>query len=531
MIISPQGEIRLLKDVPFDSNYRHTILFGTTASQLQYMTSKVSKQYSRFSYVRHSEGTEHSVKIPELADNVYDCNYMMFQNTGFGLKWFYAFVTSIEYVNNDTTRVSFVIDQWQTWITEMVIGTCYVEREHVSDDTVGKHTVPENLPTGDYICDGGEIKYDSGRGVMVQLALENDGGENQSGIFSGVKLYGASYGNTGSISQLMVEYADQPEKIALVSMTSGHMVSGGSVGSYTGSMGITRGYLGFRFQGDSYSPKNNKLYCAPYCFLTLDNFNGNCESYNWEDFNSPDTAQFVIHESPLPRPSMECYPVNYKGMSDAQGYGVIYDNFPMCPYVIDTYRAWSSQALPKAIVSTGSNYVNSVLNGGVAAAGGALLNGINSLVQTAIDNEYHKVHGTAAGGGIGGSGMNFDQDRVGFRIVSYTIKPEYARLIDDFFTRFGYKVMRYKKPNLTSRTTFNYVKTVEAIVDGPIPEEALDTIENSLNHGITLWHTTAVGNYSLRNDNVDGKKVIVRFAPKSEMVDNRTIESKFPSQP
>lgn len=44
------------------------------------------------------------------AENLYDCNYIMFQNASFGTKWFYAFITSVAYENNETSRITMEID-------------------------------------------------------------------------------------------------------------------------------------------------------------------------------------------------------------------------------------------------------------------------------------------------------------------------------------------------------------------------------------------------------------------------------------
>lgn len=42
-----------------------------------------------------------------------------------------------------------------------------------------------------------------------------------------------------------------------------------------------------------------------------------------------------------------------------------------------------------------------------------------------------------------------------------SIKQEYARVIDNFFNMYGYKVNDVKIPNITGRLNWNYVKTVD----------------------------------------------------------------------
>ena len=81
-------------------------------------------------------------------------------------------------------------------------------------------------------------------------------------------------------------------------------------------------------------------------------------------------------------------------------------------------------------------------------------------------------------------------------------KTEYMLRIDDYFTRFGYKIDRVKNANLTGRNTFNYVEigSSESIGYGTLPSEAMETINNAFRKGVTIWHNHAnIGNYNLNN--------------------------------
>lgn len=69
-----------------------------------------------------------------------------------------------------------------------------------------------------------------------------------------------------------------------------------------------------------------------------------------------------------------------------------------------------------------------------------------------------------------------------------SIKQEYAKIIDDFFTMFGYKVNTLKIPNLNSRSQWNYIKTNNCNILGEIPQEDLQKLKNMFNGGLTLWH-------------------------------------------
>src|SRR5699024_3355394 len=49
-------------------------------------------------------------------------------------------------------------------------------------------------------------------------------------------------------------------------------------------------------------------------------------------------------------------------------------------------------------------------------------------------------------------------------------KKEYLEAIDEFFSMYGYKVNLVKKPNITGRQNWNYVKTIGCNLTGNIPQ-------------------------------------------------------------
>lgn len=72
-----------------------------------------------------------------------------------------------------------------------------------------------------------------------------------------------------------------------------------------------------------------------------------------------------------------------------------------------------------------------------------------------------------------------------------SIRAEYARMIDDYFTMFGYKTNRLKVPNITGRANWNYVKTKGCNVIGNVPQDDLQEIKTMFNRGVTIWHNTS----------------------------------------
>ena len=69
-----------------------------------------------------------------------------------------------------------------------------------------------------------------------------------------------------------------------------------------------------------------------------------------------------------------------------------------------------------------------------------------------------------------------------------SIKAEYAKIIDKYFSMYGYKVNDLKLPNISGRSNWNYVKTIGCNILGDIPQEDMEKIKSIFNNGVTFWH-------------------------------------------
>lgn len=113
MYISPNTTVKILKDVPLDEEYDHTFYFSNVQNQLSYFNTKIKYTLDNQSYQRVKRGY---MRINVQYENLYDCNYLMFQNTAFGNKWFFAFIKSAEYINNSVSEIEYEIDVMQKHI-------------------------------------------------------------------------------------------------------------------------------------------------------------------------------------------------------------------------------------------------------------------------------------------------------------------------------------------------------------------------------------------------------------------------------
>lgn len=149
--IAPNSTVYLLHDVPLDSSYHHSIFWSSAQRQAQWFQGKciANGAFSNLAYARASTGI---IRVQQIADALYPVNYMMYRNTSYGSKWFYAFVDEVIYLNDNTTEIRFTIDHLQTWFFETNFRPCLVERNHASVDTPGSSITDEPVQTGPIRC-------------------------------------------------------------------------------------------------------------------------------------------------------------------------------------------------------------------------------------------------------------------------------------------------------------------------------------------------------------------------------------------
>ena len=163
-IIAPNTDIILLQGVPLN-DYQNTFFFATASDQYTYFYSKRAQVLSNYTFQRNNGRLRCSVP----AETAMQYNYMMYRNTSFGNKWFYAFIRNAYYINNETSEIEFEIDAMQTWFFEYThfsnlgsctIDECFIQRQHAANDSLGSNIIPEPVEVGEYIFNGDFVNLD-----------------------------------------------------------------------------------------------------------------------------------------------------------------------------------------------------------------------------------------------------------------------------------------------------------------------------------------------------------------------------------
>ena len=223
--IPPNSDVVLCRGVPIESDYRHTLYFDSVAAQNNYFFSKAFKQFHNVSYQRERRNVI-TLEIP--ATQVYACNYLLFKNTSYGEKWFFAFVNSVEYVNDNVTDIYYELDMMQTWMFEYTLSQCMVEREHSVTDKIFENTKPEDIGYGELMC--GRAKdflrsEDLLKDYACVFTSEPYAGGLDEKPFVMYGQFCPVYGYIGKaekVNELIKDFVNRGKQDAIVSVTAGN---------------------------------------------------------------------------------------------------------------------------------------------------------------------------------------------------------------------------------------------------------------------------------------------------------------------
>lgn len=530
-------EVRLLA-VPLENDYKHTLYFADPISQAEYFQNRTRKKVENASYQRK----EKMIRFPAHIDSLMGCNYVMYRNEGTSTKYYYAFITKMEYKNDEMTEIYIESDVIQTWLFDYVVKPSFIEREHVNSDMVGEHTIPEKLETGDYICNNHtKAGYCSDNDMVIVVGTtktpdgENVRGKLYNNIYSGINYYTfphtiegahqletwlAGFAGDGAVEAVTCMFL-APKK--LTQLKDDHTTTGGADidTQYINSadtestintiIDITDETL------NGYTPRNNKLLTFPYRYLLTSNNAGAGVVYNYEYFTelmNPVNGmypiikpRFKIEGALTAGCSIRMIPMNYKFEERNDEEGINLGKFPCLSWTSDIYTNWLTQnGVNIGLSAVGS--VGSIIAGiglmttgaGALAGAGAVASGVMGIASTMGEVYQHSLQPPQAEGNLNSGDVVTASGNNDFHFYDMTIKKEYAKIIDSYFDMFGYKVNRVGVPSNNHRENYWYIKTIDVNIDANIPMEDVQKIKNVYNNGFTFWSNHAnIGNYNLSN--------------------------------
>lgn len=397
---TPNSEVRFLH-IPIEMDMKNQLTFNNKEEQAKYFASHEVARYEKVNYIRKNS----IIRLNKNVDDCYNFNYVMYRNTDYTNKWFYAFVTNVEFITRGNTAVQIATDPWQTWQFDIKYYQSFVKREmcNVSDDYPGFNLIPEGLETGEYKI-GGTAEFDNLEPVWVVAYLGNTWNSNGTDIPIGDGGYianGIAQSVTFIICTTLDAYNSVIGQLQSDENRSQYILSCFSVprlavqdylNSSTEILGIDNAYV--YIQGntynqasvqktlvslpnnlDGYIPINQKLRTYPYIYVGFNPVNGQSKIYRYENFTN-NTPVFNLISEVNPNPSIYFIPQNYRGangnsMSDIASVS----GYPTLSSRNDYFNSWIATSMPTMknnLAQTQSSYnVNRLGTGIQGALGGA----------------------------------------------------------------------------------------------------------------------------------------------------------------
>ena len=312
---------------------------------------------------------------------------------------------------------------------------------------------------------------------------------------------------------------------------------------------------------DGYTPWNKKLLTAPYKALVVFSSDGTSKVFDYYKFRDTTTNIIFYLDFAFTAPIQGAlYPANYQGEGAIEQISAIpLPTVPSCTWSNDTYKAWAAlntgymiSSIAGSVVDAGIKVGGAIATAGISGAvsevaGASVLSGAGEAIgetygfvgETAGQALGRNVSSVASGigkqaGGLLGDIQNIANNFIalhnariqpdsfngsaqnltainngyyGFAYGTRCIRQDYARMLDRYFTMFGYKVNELKVPSLKNRTNFTYVKTMNSDISGLIPSDDRAMINAIFNAGIRFWsRPDLIGVYegSIPNDPLNG---------------------------
>lgn len=447
MFITGNTNVTLFKKCPITPT--NQIDFANLQKQCEYFETLEKKVFStKFKYIDRK-----SFKVKEPVDNINMYNYGYYENLyNSSAKRFYFFVNSFRMINSDVTEISISIDSFQTYMFNYEFNECFIEREHVSNDEIGKNVISENLETGEYINLGKTyIKGNSnGLAIVCGVADADNGvlGGVYNGFYQGLKYWSCGVENWEKMNEFIQGlcnegHADTIVNIFVCPIAIVSDLSFSSEGGYLSNVHVTSPKsitydVSSPTTINGYTPYNKKCFTYPYTVLSVRNWDGCTHALKPQYFKDFKHIQFNFETAFSSGAKAVIYPLNYSNMEDS--------NILDCTMAVttswasDVYSNWYAQNKPllnATSANAGNSYATGIQNSNISYNTAKKQNDVqftrneNSMLQNAVNGALSSVGSLLSldvGGLVGGvaqtannmywqsqdSTLAYDQSKIGY---------------------------------------------------------------------------------------------------------------------
>lgn len=510
-MITPNTVIKFLQ-VPFSSSQNNVLKFASKNDQITYMDSKVQFNISDVSYQR--EGNGEYIRVGKSMDSLYNCNYVMFQNSNYGTKWFYGFIEKLEWASPNVTRVFLKIDVYQTFQFDFTLEKSFIERQHFATDY---YNTLVDTPSS------GELKsiFEYAETILGDYFILF----NTDPTIEDPTTVSAYFPKIGAYSMPVYmcwcSSANQVSEIVQAVSNKGRAdrIQACYYSPFTGGSAITT--IGQHPKGDlnisydlnlvseitpnnlykditvniDYIPTFKKELSYPYAKLEIvDKITGKFIELDLSKFQDPLNPQFKIQGNVSELPEYKVIPKNYNGIEYSIENALVVQPKTEMPVFSNSYAKYlkdnkTANLISGAMGVTGA--IGSIATGNIAGAVGSFA----SIAQTLNADHVAKTQPNQVSG-INGDGCEYVTlyPKIFFRLK--IMDSNHMDIARNFWNMFGYPVRKLANVNPFTKK-YNFLKTVDCnIIADSIPSEYQRELEDIFDKGVTIW-TSDYLNYDL----------------------------------
>ena len=512
MWVEPNGKVIILSGVPVDPTQTDVPWFSSAGAQEGFFKGFTLKSYSKVSFMRvntsvpqsaqgntGSPRTASTIRVPTNAAELYTANYLMFQNTSYSSKWFYAFVETVNPLSDNATEITYQIDDIQTWQFDFTVGASPLKREHIkaSEDKIGANVVAEpfNFERQPIIL---KRKISSTVNALLVVTTPDGTKAAENPYSEGGYVTGAEILPFTTQSEMVSKITEYVEKKNISGILTAVSCALAPATPETVELPISSLYFpSTATQSEIYSysqVKNKKLLTSQFIQAYCETSDGTNKEWKIEAFVDKTKCSFEVSVGGLPW-MWSVIPVGFFNVYTRQVERMCGELSADVPFGGSTFATLTGNAWLKALGNVGAGALAGLRGGAKGAAigaGVAALSEVGSLLSAYTSPTRSRG---VAGNPAGLLGSALVNNVAGAYFGYSAITADEAKDIDEFFTYYGYATDGCRVPNglySNKRSVFNYVQTDGCIFSAcSCPADSASNIKKIFDKGVRLWHDTS----------------------------------------
>ncbi len=438
-MLTPNKSTISLYNVPFPKNSEHVLAFNSKQDQINYFQSHLIRKIANTKFIRSARDRGWIV-VKGNIDQMMNVNYISYNNANYSDKNFYCFVTGMEWVSANSTRLYIKEDTFQTWMFDVNTFTkSYIERctpnrieeiNHLGDTPTTAKLVRKSIPY--------PIPIFGGWFAFLSADVSQDDVKSVTPITCRIGAFETSYsvlyfpnsystilqniGNKGRADRIMgvywIPFADDPRngkiKTQRVSSDVGELEFVTSIDEslFKKTYRTTEGFIPKHKYGIQHS--------YPYSVIQImDNVTGIATEYDPSYFRhientEQDYAEFEVITTFSDKPSIKVVPVDYLSTYDYSEQLVLDCScgMPVLNNVYAKYLMGNARINQVSRSRVGLNRDVAIQNANFDQSR-AFVRG-TSEIASGIGSLLKADFGGALGSGVGALGSAIDYSQSGF---------------------------------------------------------------------------------------------------------------------